>query len=113
MRVYVAGPMSGRPGFGFDAFFDAEDRLVLDGHEVFNPARKDLEKGFDPHGLTGHEDLAALGFDLREALAMDTAWICQHADAVFMLPGWSSSKGATAERALALALGLQVWGSPC
>lgn len=113
MRVYVAGPMTGLPGFNFDAFHRAEALLVVHGYEVFNPARKDLEKGFNPAGLTGHENLTDLGFDLREALGMDTAWICEHAEAVYMLPGWAGSKGATAERALALALGLEVWGAPC
>ena len=46
------------------------------------------------------------GFSLREALGADTAWICAHADAIALLPGWEKSTGATAENALAVALGL-------
>ena len=48
------------------------------------------------------------GFSLRKALADDTAYICLKADAVAMLPGWKNSKGATAERALGIALGLRI-----
>jgi hypothetical protein len=48
------------------------------------------------------------GFSLRRALGDDLAWICAEADAVALLPGWKDSKGATAERATAIALGLHV-----
>ena len=48
------------------------------------------------------------GFNLREALADALRWICLYADAVALMPGWSASKGACAERAAALALGLVV-----
>jgi hypothetical protein len=56
--------------------------------------------------------VVASGFDLRSALGADMEWICRDADAIYLLPGWSNSKGATAERATALALGLVVLGAP-
>lgn len=108
MNVYVAGKMRGVPEFGFPAFDAAAFRLRAAGHTVFSPAERDREHGFDPTGMTGDEDLAALGFNLREALAADTAWICATADAIYMLEGWSGSSGARAEKALAEALGLTV-----
>lgn len=112
-KVYLSGPMRGYAEFNFPAFFDKEAELIADGCEVFNPARKDVDKGLDVTGLTGsNEELAALGFDVREALEMDTRYICREATHIFMLPGWSRSTGATAERALALALGLTVEGEP-
>ncbi len=113
MNIYIAGPMRGIPEFNFPAFFAAESMLNAEGHAVFNPARRDNEK----HGTdisadnpTGDEDLAAEkhGFDLREALGADTAWICASADAIYLLEGWSNSSGARAEKALAEALGLEV-----
>ena len=113
MKIYVAGPMRGKPEFNFPAFFAATARLRAMGHEVFNPAEKDNEK----HGAdiskgnhTGSEEVASSqhGFSLREALGADLAWICAEADAVALLPGWEGSKGATAERATAIALGLQI-----
>ncbi len=112
-RVYIAGPMRGRPEFNFPAFFAAEERLYDEhGHEdllVFNPARRDVEAyGEDlVTGTTGKlEEIPQ--FSLREALGFDLDWICRHATEVYLLKGWSLSKGATAERAVALALGLDV-----
>lgn len=105
--------MRGIPEFNFPAFFAAEDYLKEQGHEVFNPARRDNDR----HGVdlskgnaTGDEAIAAVqhGFSLREALRDDTQWITMEADGIAMLPGWQRSTGATAERALAIALHLEV-----
>lgn len=113
MKIYVAGPMRGIPEFNFPAFNAAAARLRLEGHSVFNPAEKDNER----HGVdiskgnaTGDETIAAKqhGFNLREALGLDLAFICAEADAIALLPGWESSKGAKAEKATAEALGLEV-----
>lgn len=109
---YVAGKMRHVAAFNFPAFDRATARLRALGCEVFNPAERDRAKGFDATGMTGFEDLSDLGFDLRLALADDTDFICRRATHIFMLSGWSDSKGATAERALAIALGLTVEGSP-
>jgi hypothetical protein len=113
MKIYLAGPMRGRPEFNFPAFRQAAAALRAAGHQVFSPAERDIER----HGAdisvgnhSGDEEAAArkYGFDLRVALGEDLAWICAHADAIALLPGWRGSKGATAERAAAFALGLQV-----
>lgn len=113
MKLYLAGPMRGIPGFNFPAFFEAADRLRDRGYIVFNPAEKDNERyGTDisKGNYEGREDVAASqhGFSLREALALDLAWICAEADGIALLPGWRNSKGATAEHATAVALGLHV-----
>lgn len=111
MRAYLAGPMRGIRDFNFPAFHAATARLRAAGHEVFNPAEKDEEM----HGPdisrsdTGNlNDIKGRGFDLRATLAMDLDWICRHAEAVVLLPGWENSKGARAEMYVAQALGLQV-----
>lgn len=108
--IYIAGPMRRRPRFNFPAFDAAAELLRGFGHQVCNPAERDREHGFTGDGLTGVEDLAALGFSLRDALAYDLDWICTHATVVVTLPGSDSSKGATAEAATARALGLPVQG---
>jgi hypothetical protein len=117
MKLYLAGPMRGIPLFNFPAFHYAAADLRALGHEVFNPAEHDNEKhGTDisAGNLTGDETKAAAehGFNLREALHADLTYICQEAEGIVMLPGWEKSKGATAERAVAIALGLKVidWG---
>lgn len=113
MKFYIAGPMRGHPQFNFPAFDAAAALLRSQGHEAFNPADRDrAEHGddFADANTTGDEAQAAEshGFNLRDALGDDTRWICQHADGIYLLDGWEHSKGATAEKALADALGLAV-----
>ena len=111
MKIYLAGPMRGIPQFNFPAFDFAAAKLRAEGHEVFSPADRDRTI----HGVvlednpTGDEQIAVekVGFSLRKALGDDTAWICASAEAVALLPGWDKSKGAVAEAALAVALGLE------
>lgn len=100
------------PEFNFPAFIAKTAELRAVGHQVFNPAERDLENGFDPTGLKGtDEELRQHGFDLREALAVDLSFICREATHLYMLPGWSRSSGARAEWSTALALGLTIEGA--
>lgn len=114
MNFYVAGPMTGIPEFNFPAFNAATAKLRAEGHTVFNPAERDILRhgGIDisKGNASGSQEQAAkeYGFSLRDALADDTWWICQEADAIAMLPGWENSKGARAEHALAHALGHKI-----
>lgn len=111
MKIYIAGPMRGRPQFNFPAFHDAAKMLRDAGHEVFNPAEKDEERygvGFAGQFPDGDiDDACAKGFNLRRALGEDLGWICAEAECVALLPGWDNSAGATAEAATAIALGLK------
>jgi Domain of unknown function (DUF4406) len=108
MKVYLAGPMTGIPFFNFPLFHKVATRLRDQGHEVFNPAERDIVRhnGTDISNAEGDPAKAARdhGFSLREALAEDTAYICNEATAICMLPGWESSAGARAEHALAACL---------
>lgn len=113
MRIYLAGPMRNKPHFNFPAFAAAAKKLRKVGHEVFSPAEHDVKvygKNFVKGNKAGDEKIVAVtfGFSLRKALAADSQWICLNADAVALLPGWRDSRGATAERALAVALGIEV-----
>ena len=110
-KVYIAGPMRGIKDFNFSAFYAAEEKLRARGYEVFNPARRDAQKyGGNLKSETGSEEeiTAAVGFSIRDAMAVDTAWIATEADAIYMLRGWESSKGAHAEITLAKAIGLDI-----
>lgn len=108
-KVYLAGPMRGIPEFNFPAFTRAAAALRAQGVEVFDPAANDLNAGFDPTGMTGREDLSDAGFSLRQALAVDLAWIAECAEQVVVLPGWEQSRGAQAETATARALGVPIY----
>lgn len=112
MHVYISGPMRNIPEFNFPAFAAAAAELRAEGHNVFSPAERDLNEGFDPTGMRGTSDeLTACAFNLRQALAADCEYICNVAQRIHMLPGWSRSTGATAERALGIALGLEITGA--
>lgn len=113
MKIYLAGPMRGIPEFNFPAFDAAAKKLRDEGHEVFSPAdndRANMGGDFSKDYPTGCEDQLAkkTGFTIREALGQDLAWICAEAEGIAMLPGWKNSRGARAEHATALALGLFV-----
>jgi hypothetical protein len=112
LKLYVAGPMRGYPEFNFPAFRAATAALRGLGHEVFSPAERDEEvhgSDFSKQFPTGSiPDAEKTGFSLRRALGDDLAWICKEADGVFLLRGWEMSKGATAEKATAEALGLEI-----
>ena len=80
---------------------------------MFSPAERDIAhhgKDISQGNDDGCEVKAAAehGFNLREALRDDLVWICLEADAIALLRGWRFSKGARAEHAAAVALGLQV-----
>lgn len=103
MKIYLAGPMRGITDFNFPAFHFAARKLREMGYTVFSPAEKGEETGFIENPLQQH----SLEFR-RLVFSLDLDWICKHADAVALLPGWEKSKGACAEKAAAEAVGLTV-----
>ncbi|PAT70428.1 nucleoside 2-deoxyribosyltransferase, partial [Klebsiella pneumoniae] len=78
MKIYIAGPMTGRENFNREAFNKEAERLTRHGHTVLNPASL-------PDGLEQREYMDICFAMLR----------C--ADAILMLPSWQTSSGATAE----------------
>lgn len=100
--VYIAGPMRGKDHYNFPAFFDAEADLTDRGFIVHNPARHDIERGFDPE-----ETIEANGFDVEAAMRADIGLVLA-VDHVFVLPGWQGSTGARLEAAVAQAAGIPV-----
>ena len=113
MKLYLAGPMRGKPFFNFPEFDTAAAALRAQGHEVFSPAERDRSAHGDiaSTNLTGdeHEATKKHGFSLREALAADMKFICEEAEGIALLPDWERSKGARAEKATAYALGLDIF----
>jgi hypothetical protein len=108
-KVYLAGPMRGIPEFNFPLFLAVGEYLEQEWNfEVFNPAQHDIDRGFDFSGYDGTEDLSDTGFDLRQSLGDDLEFVAREADLVVVLDGWERSKGARAEVATALALGIPV-----
>lgn len=109
-RIYLAGPMRGIPEFNFPTFHAVAWALRQNGHEVFSPAEKDIERhaGVDISKGNQHGSIeqaqAEHKFSLRQALSQDLDYICNRADMICMLPGWETSNGSRAEHATAVAL---------
>lgn len=77
--IYLSGPITGVPNY-WKAFEKAEANLRSLGYIVLSPAKL-------PQGMTN-----------EQYAKIDTAMI-NAADAVYFLPGWENSRGATIERA--------------
>ena len=109
-RIYLAGPMRGIPEFNFPRFNAVAAALRANGHEVFNPAEKDIERhggvNISAGNANGDVDRARQehGFSLRQALHDDFTYICKTANCLCLLPGWEHSGGSRAEHAVASAL---------
>ena len=123
MRVYVSGPMTGISDHNRAAFDAAAKRLREQGHFVINPhsltplfgtadeiaesfkALYFIEKqgpGFRPHITIVNAACLA-----RAVMDADLAAV-RSCNAIYLLKGWQSSRGAKKELAEALAHGLQV-----
>lgn len=106
-KIYIAGPMSGYKDWNYDNFNRVAYEFKRKGWEVFNPAAKDAEMGYDQTDAKATGDTAlsiAQGvFDFREAYTWDLLSII-NGDAIFMLKGWERSPGAIGEHAVAVAM---------
>lgn len=88
-RVYIAGPMTGYKDFNFPAFNAQAEALRGLGYHVENPAE---------HGIVH-------GAEWQDYLRYDIGRLST-CEAIFLLPGWSKSKGAALEAHIAKALGM-------
>ena len=88
--------MTGIPEFNFPAFNAKADELRAVGLRVINPAEHDMPED-TPWGVYLRKDIRIL---------MDC-------DSIYMLPGWSKSKGARLEHHIACELSMAViYGAP-
>jgi Domain of unknown function (DUF4406) len=102
-RVFISGPMGTHGNYNFPLFDFVATKLLATGHcTVFNPADHAREK-LGPLTKIQKMDKADLEEAIRKILFPEQiVWICRHADAMLMLPGWRQSEGAKIERSVAL-----------
>jgi nucleoside 2-deoxyribosyltransferase len=93
MKLYLAGPMSGHEDHNFPTFHRYAAFLRTLGYTVVNPA----EMGFN-------EDLTK---PWEFYMKKDIALLCQ-CDGIAMIPGWTRSRGAVWEYAIAIRLQMPV-----
>ena len=103
--VYIAGPYTAEDKAGEDknilmAAYAASE-LLKAGFTVFCPHTMTsiIDREFNEDNVLKWEDW----------LTTDIYWLAK-CDAIFMLPDWKQSKGATLEYMVAKALGLEIMG---
>lgn len=113
MKVYLAGPMTGRPQFNFPAFDAAAAELRERGIEVVSPAEMDSPEVREAALASPDGAPDSAPGEWADFLARDIQMVCDPSvEAVVVLPGWEASKGATFETDVARRLGKPVLAYP-
>ena len=107
MRVYAAGPMTGKALYNWPAFKEAAAKLMNFGYSVVTPFELNSivwERHFGREFNPGVDKCEYGDQLLCEMAALDLQTVCE-VDAVAVLEGWQQSKGARLEVLLAEQLG--------
>jgi hypothetical protein len=104
-RVYIAGPMSGKPGLNFPAFHAAAADYRKRGCFVINPA--EINGGSDE--LTATREMTQDEYQEHwlKCMRADIAGLLS-CEMIVMLDGWTASRGASLEHHIARELGFAV-----
>jgi hypothetical protein len=106
---YIAGPMTGIPGFNYRAFDEARDILRTHGWKVISPADLDrVNLKMDFSVMTGNEDLSPW----RQKFARQDMEALLKVERLFVLEGWEQSTGARNEMTMAAMLGVPICTFP-
>jgi len=92
-KIYISGPMTGLPEYNYTAFNAEADRLRGLGYEVENPAE--------------NEPPACGTWEGWMQIALEQLAKC---NTIYMLPGWSQSRGARIEYDHAKDQGMAIMG---
>lgn len=103
MRVYLCGPMRGKPDWNWDAFRSAKNRWEATGHTALSPAVLGFHLGYFCGKTSGDDPAHLRHVLLSDILAIGTC------DALAVLPGWEGSMGSTVEVAAAQFFGLPIY----
>lgn len=100
-KIYIAGPMTGLPGFNYAAFDKAAAKLRAEGiWEVVSPAEIGNRYG-DPEAINADPKL------LAAVVAAETHALAE-CEAIYLLPCWNKSAGARRELAQAIENGAEI-----
>lgn len=125
MRIYLSGKMTGVPDHNIPAFRAAAERLRAEGHFVISPAElsalfgtpEDVAQSFEMYygitewlvGLSSrNEEFRSQRAPLAAAIMSADLAAVRSCDAIYLLRGWETSRGAKKELAEAIAHGLQI-----
>ena len=108
LRVFISGPISGKPGLNRNAF-DREERLLREaGHTTFNPfsiVRISEEEEFEWQRTLGWEGAKKKEWQYYMRICIGQIPLC---DEMRMLPHWQNSHGSRLEHQIARELGLKI-----
>lgn len=96
---YLAGPMSGYPGFNFAAFTEAAEALRADGYRIISPAEIDDEetREWAMASPDGDPSSHPSGKTWGDFMARDIKIVIDESKGVIVLPNWEESRGARIE----------------
>ena len=100
MRVYIAGPMSGKPSFNWPAFDELAAVLRGRGFDVVSPSEMDspATRAAVMSSPDGHHRDLPPGETWGYYLSRDVALLADGGiEGVVVLPEWETSKGARLE----------------
>lgn len=108
--IYIAGPMTGLPGYNHKAFDDAAAFYRSQGWYATNPIDLDLKfDGVDIRSLPINHDWDSMPATMnRDDIIRRDFEAVMASDAIALLPGWQESTGANAELRLAVWRGIEV-----
>jgi hypothetical protein len=116
VKLYIAGPMTGIPGFNYPAFDDAAADLRARGYEAVSPAEMDDPDVRAAALANPNGDLATFDADTGKTwgdlLARDVKLVADEVDGIAVLPGWERSRGARLETFVAKLCGKPVLRYP-
>lgn len=104
-RVFLSGPMSDIANLNVAAFAEAHAKVKEAGaYEVYDPAIEYLQQ---PGLESSHRHSWYMAKCVHELTTLK--YECSHYDMLVSLPGWDRSEGATLEREVARACGIEVF----
>lgn len=105
-RVYISGPMTGKPNFNRAAFEDARQRAVAMGYEAIVPGTDEVYSEQERHSLTASPENRQrwMRRDFYDVLSANEVWV---------LPGWKDSEGSRDEVRVAQVVGIPVRLAKC
>lgn len=106
MIVYLAGPMTGHADFNSLAFLDAEAYATDRGWKTVSPRTTDPSHAGDCP--PGERHTTAAGSHPYTCWVRASLRMMLDCDAILLLPGWETSRGARIERDVAEACGMAV-----
>jgi len=107
-KYYLAGPMSGKPQFNFQTFFEVAAKLRSQHYGIISPAELDDEETraaalASPDGAPSKRGKVMCNKQTwGDFLARDVKIIADQVQGIIFLPDWEKSRGARLEAMVGL-----------